>query len=392
MKMQTKILALMASLALTLALAAGCSGQDTSWVAQSGEDTLPVGVYMVELMMGYNDASGQLPGSEDILKETIGEIPAVQYVSDFAKTECAKLLTIRKEFSQRGLTLSEEDQQQAVSYTDYLYNMGESFYNANGVAKESVQYINETTMMSLGLFNNIYGEGGERAVPRADLEKEFSENYTRSQYVYFPKVDLTTGAPLTEEEIAASKEKAEAYLKRAQAGEKLPDLYYEVAQEMDPSGGVEKMADDQYDVYLENNAGYFPPVYESTVIAAADNEVKMVEDDYYFYLIKKLPVLGGSPEQVDTYLDSILQSMKYDEYNEMLTDWSRDLDVRYNNAALAVYTPSKLKMTQEQLAAASSDAAGSDAASASDGSSEFAPDQPASSSAPAESSGSSSQG
>lgn len=352
MKMQTRMLAL--ALALVLAFAAGCSQQDTSWVAQSGEDTLPVGVYMVELMMGYNDAAGQLAGSTDILKETIDGTPAAQYIADFAKAECAKLLAVRKEFADRGLTLTEEDTQQAVSYTDYLYGMGETFYNANGVAKESVQYINDTTMMSLELFNSIYGEGGEKAVPRADLEKEFASRYTRSQYVYFPKVDLTTGLPLSDEEIAASKEKAESYYKRAQAGEKIPDLYYEVAKEQNPEAVGEKLEDSQYDIYLENNAGYFPPVFESTVASAADNEVKMVEDEYYFYLIKKLPVLEGDPETIQGYLDGVLQSLKYDEYMETLTGWGQGMDIRYNNAALAAYTPAKLKMTQEQLDTASS--------------------------------------
>lgn len=355
MKMHKRILAL--ALALVLAFAAGCSGQDTSWIAQSGEDTIPVGVYMVELMMGYNDASSQLAGSDNILKETIGDTPAVQYISDYAKAECAKLLTIRKEFASRGLALSEDDQQQATSYTDYLYSVGESFYSANGVAKDSVQYINETSMMSLAVFNSIYAEGGENAVPRTDLEQEFAKTYTRSQYVYFPKVDLNTGAPLTDEEIAAAKEKAESYLKRAQAGEKIPDLYYEVAKEMNPDGVGEKMADSDYDIYLENNAGYFPPAYESAVLAAADNEIKLVEDDYYFYLVKKLPVLDGKADVIQTYLDNILQSMKYDEYMETLTGWSQSADIRYNNAALAAYTPSKLKMTQEQLAASSDSSA-----------------------------------
>ena len=86
MKLTKRMLAL--GLALMLVLAAGCSAKDTSWVVQSGEDTVPVGVYLVELMMGYNDAASQLPTAEDILKESIGETPAPQYIADFAKAEC----------------------------------------------------------------------------------------------------------------------------------------------------------------------------------------------------------------------------------------------------------------------------------------------------------------
>lgn len=369
--------ALAAVLALALALAAGCSSKDTSWVARSGEDTIPAGVYLVELMMGYNEAASQLYGEGDILKSTIEDTPVPQYITDYAKKECANLLAIRKEFQSRGLSVGEEENQQAADYTDYLYSIGESFYQANGVEKEAVRFINDTTMMSLGLFNSIYGEGGEKAVPRADLEKEFASRYTRSQYVYFPKADLTTGSPLPQEEIDASKEKAESYLKRAQAGEKVSDLFYEVAKEQDPANAGEKMEESQYDIYLENEAGYFPPVFESTVLSAADNEVKLVEDEYYFYLIKKLPVLEGDPETIQPYLDNILQSMKYDEYTETLASWSQGMDIKYNNASLAAYTPAKLKMTQEQLDAANSAASGSESS---------APESSSESAAPSESS------
>ena len=79
--------ALAAVLALALALAAGCSSKDTSWVARSGEDTIPAGVYLVELMMGYNEAASQLYGEGDILKSTIEDTPVPQYITDYAKKE-----------------------------------------------------------------------------------------------------------------------------------------------------------------------------------------------------------------------------------------------------------------------------------------------------------------
>ena len=183
MKFSAKVLAVLMALILTLA---GCSGGDTSWVAQAGEETITPGVYLVQLMMGYNEASSQKPTTEDIMKETIDGLPAAQYITDYAKNECAKLLVVHQEFAKRGLELTADDTEQANSYTEYLYQLGENFYQANGVAKESVQYINDTTMMSLAVFNSIYGEGGEKEVPRAELEKAMAEQYTRSQYILFP--------------------------------------------------------------------------------------------------------------------------------------------------------------------------------------------------------------
>lgn len=347
MKMIKKALA--AALALVLALTAGCSGKDTSWAARSGEDTIPAGVYLVELMLGYNEAAGQLYGTEDILKATIGETPAPQYITDYAKRECANLLAIRKEFQKRGLSVGEEEDQGAADYTDYLYSIGEIFYQANGVEKESLRFINDTTMMSLALFSNIYGQGGEKEVPRAELEKEFSDRYTRSRYLIFPKVDLETGAPLSQEEQEANRERADQYYQQAKEGESFPALIHQYTLEQNPENAGEQQADNAYDVYLANNTGYFPPVFEQGIVAAADNEVGQLEDEYYIYLFQKLPLLEGEPARVESYLSQVLQTIKYNEYMETIDGWGDALDVTYNNATLAVYTPSSLKMTVDQL-------------------------------------------
>lgn len=362
MKMIKKALA--AALALALALTAGCSGKDRSWAARSGEDTIPSGVYLVELMMGYNEAAGQLYGTEDILKTTIGETPVPQYITDYAKRECANLLAIRKEFQSRGLSVGEEGEQQAADYTDYLYSIGESFYQANGVEKESVKFINDTTMMSLAVFSSIYGEGGEKEVSRAELEKEFASRYTRSRYLIFPKVEITTGSPLTQEELEENRERADRYYQRAKDGESFPALIHQYTQEQNPEGAGEQQADNAYDVYLENNTGYFPPVFEEGIVAAADGEVGQLEDEYYIYLYQKLPLLEGEAARVESYLSNILQTMKYDEYMETINGWGSALDVTYNNAALAVHTPSSLKMTADQLGTGSEAESGSSESSA----------------------------
>ena len=93
---------------------------------------------------------------------------------------------------------------------------------------------------------------------------------------------------------------------------------------------------------------------EQGIVAAADNEVGQLEDEYCIYLYQKLPLMEGDSARVDSYLSSLLQTMKYDEYMETINTWGSSLEVTYNNAALAVYTPAKLKMTAEQLEGESS--------------------------------------
>ena len=86
----------------------------------------------------------------------------------------------------------------------------------------------------------------------------------------------------------------------------------------------------------------------------ADNEIRMVEDAFYYYILKKLPLLEGEPERLEGYLSAILQNLKYDEYIGTLDSWAKELDIKYNNAALAAYSAAKLKMTQEEISAANS--------------------------------------
>ena len=370
MKIQMRIAALLMAMALALA-GAGCSSEDTSWVAKSGEDVLPAGVYLVELMMGYSSALGQVSG-EDVLSETIDGVPAAQYITDFAKLESAKLLAIRRQFQDRGLSLTEDDEAQSESYTDYLYTMGEALYTANGVAKESVRYINDTSMMSLHVFNDIYKEGGEKGLTHEELMDAFAQQYTRSQYMLFPKVDMTTGLPLDDASAEEVRQEAESYLARAQAGEHFPDLIYEQAVENNGDAAGEQMADDSYDVYLQNGAGFFPVVYENAVAGAEDGDVFLVEDEYYFYLVHKLPILEADDASVEMYLDVVLQTLKYEEYMDSVAVWAAEMDLVYNNAALAAYTPAKLEMSTDGIESseASSESASSETASSESASSE----------------------
>lgn len=388
------------ALALILAMVlvvSGCSSNaDVTWAAKLGEDTLPSGVYCAYLMMGYNDASSKITGEYDnLLREKVDDVSVPEYIVNYAKNETAKALAVREKFAALGEELAEADLKNAMDYASYVYRSAADYYRVNGVSETDIQYVYEGSLMSLKVFESIYGQGGEKEVPQEELMQEFQKNYTRSQYLLFPKIDTTTGAALSDEEVAKAKEQADEYLERAQAeGQSFTDLIHELelsrlTEDQEP---YEKFDEPYYDAYLENATGYFPEAYEAAVLTGAEGSIQKVEDDQYVYIIKKLPIAEADQEAVDYYLSRILQNLKYDEFVTTMDEWGSRTDIVYNNDALKVYTPKNLKMTAAQVQAALLEEQSTSSSSSASDSGSSASQEPSSSESQGESDSSSESG
>ena len=391
MKRGTKLIALAMALTM-LAAVTGCSNEDVSWAAKLGDETLPGGVYATYLMMGYQDADNKLTGTYDnLLREKIDGQPVQDYIVEYAKDQAGRMLAMRQKYHELNLTMDESERSYAMSYAAYLYTSNADYYRVNKVTQEDVQYIYEANLMNLAIFDHTYGKGGEKEVPAAELQKNFEENYTRSQFLVWNKRDATTGAALPEEELTKLHTEAEGYLARALTeGQSFTDLIHELDLSRLEEGAepFEKSKEDEYDAFLKNGGGYYPAAYEEYVQGAAVNSIDLLEDDDYIYVIKKLPIGEASQEKTDYYLTEVLRDLKYAEFLEDMEDWGKTADVVYNSAALKAYTPKKLKMTYEQVQAALLDEKASSPASDSS-SADGSGDSGADSQSPADSDGSS---
>ena len=380
-----KFLALSFALLITLSVAA-CGTKDISWVAKADGTTISPGVYLTYLMMGLNDASAKVENPDEPLKGEIEGVSASQYVEDAAKKEITKLMGINKKFAELELSLSEEDIENYKNYANYLYSMGEAYYTACGISKESVEYVNEASMKTVLIFNKIYGEGGEKAVSNEEFEKIFADMFYRTRYMIFPKIDFTTYTPFTEEQLAKSKADAESYFARAKAGENFVDLMYEVQVESakleEGAETPERFADDQYEYVLRKDDTSVPAAYLEGVSKAQNDEIVFLEDDYYYYVVNRLDVAGTAKEVKDNYRMSVIQELKYDEFMADLESWGSDVEVTYNKDALKAYTPEKVQKDTEKYMASlesSSSQAASSSPSSSEASSEAASSEAASS-------------
>ena len=335
---------------------AGCGGgKDTTWVAQLGEDRVSSGLYTLYLMDGYSDAASQITEDADsILNEKIDGQPVVNYITDYAKKQVNRLLSIRELFAKTGQELTQEEKDEAAAYANYYYTAFQEPYLANGVTQEDMTAMYESAAMTKRVFDSIYGEGGEEEVPREELYQTLKDTYTRSRHIVFYKVDLTTGEALDEAALAERKATAESYYARVNAGENIIDLALEYNNSQLAEGETpeERLEDKYYDAVAEKGTGSLPTVYSEQLEQMEDGAYALVEDDYYYIIIQKLSFDDADQEIVDTYLSVVLQNEKYDAFMEKMDALSERTDVVYNNEALKVYTPKKLNMTNEEITAA----------------------------------------
>lgn len=358
MKTRMKLIALIMALAMTLAVA-GCGAQgDTSWAARLGEETLPAGVYVTYLMMGYQNADSALEGDYDqLLREKIDGQPVTTYIVDYAKKQSAQMLALRQRYQELNLSVDPDEQEYNNQYAAYLYQMNGDYYRVNQVTQEDIQYIYEANLMNMAIFQHLYGPGGENEVPVSQLQQEFEKSFTRSQFLVWSKKDAATQQPLTDEQLTAMRTEAQEYLERAkEEGQSFSDLVHELDQRRAKDAGeaddFDKAEEGAYDVFLKNGAGHYPPAYESYVQEAEENTIELMEDDDFIFIIYKLPVKEADEISGEYYRSQLLQELKYEEYLKSMEGWGDEVTPEFNNAALNAYTPKKLKMTYEQVQAA----------------------------------------
>lgn len=357
MNRRTNLLALLLAAVMVLTLA-GCGNsvnpEEITWAVKLGDEELPAGVYNSYLMAGYQDAATKMGEVkyDNLLRQTIDGEPAQSYIVNYAKAESEKMLVLRKRYSDLGLTMDVGKSTEAVGYATYLYSMNSDYYRVNHMSEDDIKYVYESSQMVEDIFYSIYGKGGEKEVPQTELMATLEKDYTRSQFMVFPKFDQTTSETFDDAAIEALRLQAEDFFARAQVEDQsFTDLVYELdlSRQTDDAAPLEKYEEYQYDMFLKHNGGYYPETYESYVVTAAVGSIQLLEDDQYFYIIKKLPVAEAEEAAMETPLKDILSDLKYEEFVAEMETWTDGQDFIYNNEALNFFTPKNLKTTAEAI-------------------------------------------
>ena len=210
--------------ALTFSLA---SCKDTTWSYKVEDTTITSGMYITFQMNAYMDAQGLAEdSSKSVLEQKIEGKNAADWINSKVLESAKSYVAVEKKFDELGLTLSDSDKNKINTQLENMWSYYQNVYEPNGAGKQSFKKILQNSYKSNLIFKKYYDEKGLEEVSKADLLKEFTENYALVKYIQMPMKDAK-GNKLKTEGKAKLKKKAEAYVARLNKGEKIDDLIKE---------------------------------------------------------------------------------------------------------------------------------------------------------------------
>lgn len=374
MKAMKKIAAVFLAVLMVMSIS-GCSTKP-EWSYKTGDNELQIGVYIYSLYTSYNLAANYASSAEgydankSFLDLTITDddgdtAVAKDWIVENAKELAKNILTIEEEFDNRGLTLDAETESTAKETADNDWNLGpyyemylsygmmptpyKDILEPYGVSYESFERSSYmASAKQTALFEEIYINDEETAVTTEELTDFFTENYTSYSYMSVRLADSTTDdsgsttyTAKSEEDIAEIESTLQGYVDAINNGEGTfteQMAAYMAANELesDPStSAVENLEDSTL------NADVVAAIKELDEGTASLVKVGEAENAYY-YFVYKAPIA----DSISTYIEdednsfNILSAMKSDEFQDMLTSITEEMDIQENTSVVNSYKPS----------------------------------------------------
>lgn len=357
--------AVCAALAATLTVLVGCSGNNKSWVYQYGDQQPSAGLYLIYLISAASAADSknaaanadnseyEAPSYKQLLKGTVEDQPAEQWIEADALRQMKEYFAVEEQFAARGLTLTPEEITSAKNAAAKSWETYGTFYESNGVALSSMELQMQNSLKRNKLFMAIYGEGGEKAVSTDALKAAFEADYGKTDLMVFSKAhaesENQSGEKVSiEAQNAEIKARAEGYLARLAAGEELADLVFEQETEDAKDSGQTptKPEPGERSVIVskeDTGNGYYSAKLVEGVMAAPMDTPVIVEDDNYYYVVRRTDILKD-PADLEAYRETLLNSMKAEEFKASVAQWAQAITPEANSAAVSSYKASKLKI------------------------------------------------
>ena len=346
-----------AAVALTSAMAlslASC-GEDTTWGARIDGTELKAGILIYfQSSAVYEARDYMIETDTDVLAITIEDKPAKDWINDKAVESMREYAAVENKFNELGLAFENNEDKAAANTVDQWWEYIQEYYESIGISKESYLNIVLNSEKRNAVFDYYYGEGGELAVSDDEIKTYLSENNARINYIEMPLKD-GEGNLLKSDGKAEIKEMAEGYIERIKNGEDMNTVaaeynaYYQSLVEA--ASSTEESADDgtaASETVVDNTtviskSGSYPSVAVSEQVFGTLNvdDVVLVEEDEVYYIVNKLDLFAD-----ETYLEnqkeSVLHTLKDEEFDAMVAGWLESQNVEVNEAAIERYKLEKL--------------------------------------------------
>lgn len=350
-----KLTAALLALAMCLTFA-GCYDENKTWAAKKSDSTMPIGGYIYYLYSSYGEASSKVNSDTDVLKGTIDGKEAKSWIRDQALNRLKAFYYVSDKFDELGLELTEEDKTSIDSLTSGLWPYYQTAMETFGVSKDSFNLAYSTYSVKYQkVFEAMYGEGGELAIPEEELKTYYTDNYYSYEFFYAPLSKSNedgTSTDLSDDEKAELKSTFEKYAEQVNNGKTT----------------VNEAANDYAEKSLTDST-YNSPMpaistnINSTILNALktldDNKATFVETSTNYYVLRKLPAADKFEELLSSDSDrlSLLSSMKGEDFDKYVLEKAAEVqDVEVNEKALNSVNLSTLVNDNNKKGTASSSA------------------------------------
>lgn len=338
-----RAVAVLLAVVLSLSLA-GCYDENLTWAAKKGDLELPIGGYIYYLSVAYNEAASQIDTETQVLKAELDGKDAETWIHDRAQEYVNRFFWIDDEMERLGLEMTEDDYTTAQETTTSYWTYFGSSFEDYGVAQTSFDTAySQYNVKYLTVFEALYGTGGEREIPEADLLDQYCNNYYNYEYFTVPlstTAEDGTTTEMTDEEKATLTKRLEKTRDKILSGETevtsaANDYALEIGEESSYQLGVDSVED------MKSN--YLPDEFIEAVTTTEEGDVVVFEASGYMILLHLIPI----EETVEDILGSeegrlqLMIELKLDEYKEYVETTANSVEgIELNDKAIKRYKPS----------------------------------------------------
>lgn len=241
--------------------------------------------------------------------QTLGE-----YAREQAESTIKFYAAIENLAKEHGVALTEENKAALEeSHTTAVEQLGseEEFQkqlDQIGISRESFDRLSSSNYLFDGLVELVLQEGSPLYLEPAD----YNEYAAYADHILLATMDLTTGAALSEEEIAAKRQTAEQLLSQLQAAEDVEALFAQLADEYSEDTG--RISYPEGYVFAP---GEMDTAFEDAAMALEPGQISdIVESSYGYHIILRkdlLQKLEADPDEkaslAEEHLASVLNLM-----------------------------------------------------------------------------------
>lgn len=376
MKNFKKIIAIVLAAVMLFAVA-GCN-HSPSWSYKAGATTYAEGVYIYSLFSAYNqaysvlqtnlgnkfDANASILDIESTFDETNEKMLCKDWVISEADYITKNLAVLDAKIAEYGITLdkAQVDSSREIAKEDWYLGPYYEYYVASGYEatpyKDALEkygisfdsFFTSTYLASVkqnAIFEYIYGKDGEKAVSNDELQKYFTENYTSYAYfivnLYETDIDSATNQqkyyPYADELIKEREDELASYVKLMNSGTHYETIVnqYMKAHEITTDPTVKNIENLEFSSLGEEVLKELEKLNDgkATYIRVGEGDTSVL------YFIAKFDINKEAEDYLknDNNRTSLLQSLKGEEFIDLLDEATNTVEVEINTSSTDKYKP-----------------------------------------------------